>query len=247
MSARPSGLEAARRRYQWLAAVYDYDLGQRFLYAQARSRAVELLRLSPGSAILDVACGTGRNFSLIEARIGQTGRLVGVDLTPAMLARARFLVEEQAWNNVELIEMDAADLSLGKLVDADVVLPGQRFDAAISTLGLSVIPEWQRAFKAMLSVVRPGGRIAVMDAGYSKHPRDAGAATVLRPLMAVIARLAAADSTRQPWLPMINATEDTTIERFAMGYVTVAVGTVKAERPTSVDANARGDSTLHEE
>lgn len=61
------------RRYRWLAAVYDLDPGQKFLYARARTRAAELLRLSPGSAVLDVDCGTGRNFPLVEAHIGNAG------------------------------------------------------------------------------------------------------------------------------------------------------------------------------
>ena len=79
-SAVQSPLDAARRRYLRLAAVYDIDPGQRFLYARARTRAVELLQLSPGSAVLDVACGTGRNFPLVEARIGRSGRLVAVTM-----------------------------------------------------------------------------------------------------------------------------------------------------------------------
>ncbi len=226
MSAGVSSLDAARRRYRQLAAVYDLDPGQRFLYARARTWAVELLRLSPGCAVLDVACGTGRNFPLVEARIGHTGRLVGVDLTPAMLDKARARVDRNAWSNVELIEMDAAELSPERLQAVGALRTGQHFDAAICTLGLSVIPDWQRAIAAMLSLVRPGGRVAVMDGGYPEHPDSAGEARVLRPLMWLICRLAAADCTRRPWLRLADETDDTATERFALGYVSVVAGTV---------------------
>ncbi len=227
MSASTSPLDTARRRYGWLAAIYDLDPGQRFLYAQARSRTVEMLRLSPGSAVLDVAFGTGRNFPLIEARIGHSGRIIGVDITPAMINKARARVDRYSWGNVQLIEVDAAQVSLERLQAAGAIQFGQRFDAAICTLGLSVIPDWQRAIEAMLSVVRPGGRIAVMDGGYRERAGSAGEALLARPLGWIICRLAAADCTRRPWLRVPDETDEAVTERLALGYVNVAAGTVR--------------------
>ena len=52
-----------------------------------RVRAVRALGLRPGDSVVDLACGTGANFALIEQAIGRDGRIVGVDLTDAMLAR----------------------------------------------------------------------------------------------------------------------------------------------------------------
>src|SRR5581483_1795204 len=54
-----------------------------------RHRAVQALGLRPGSRVIDIACGTGLNFPLIEQAIGPGGRITGVDLTDAMLARAQ--------------------------------------------------------------------------------------------------------------------------------------------------------------
>jgi ubiquinone/menaquinone biosynthesis C-methylase UbiE len=81
-----------RRRYAWLASIYDWANLEGMLYADARTRAIEMLELRPGARVLDVACGTGANFALIEQRIGPSGELVGIDLTPQMLARARIRV-----------------------------------------------------------------------------------------------------------------------------------------------------------
>jgi ubiquinone/menaquinone biosynthesis C-methylase UbiE len=124
--------------------------------------------------------------------------------------------------------MDAAELSLERLQAAGAERTGQRFDAAICTLGLSVIPDWQRAISAMLSMVRPGGRVAVMDGGYPERPNSAGEAGVLRPFMWLICRMAAADCTRRPWLRVSAATDDAATQRFALGYVNVVAGTVRS-------------------
>src|SRR4029077_6926179 len=58
-----------------------------------RLRAVQALRLRPGDSVIDMACGTGLNFALLEKVVGPGGRIVGVDLTDAMLARAQDRIE----------------------------------------------------------------------------------------------------------------------------------------------------------
>lgn len=83
--------------------------------------------------MLDVACGTGASFALIEQRIGPSGDLVGVDVTPQMLDQARARVARAGWTNVRLREGDICELGAGRL--------GGPFDAAVCTLGLSVIPQ----------------------------------------------------------------------------------------------------------
>ena len=74
-----------------------------------RLRAVRALGLRPGDSVVDIACGTGLNFSLIEQAIGPDGRIVGVDLTDAMLGQARRRIDANAWSNVSLVQADAAE------------------------------------------------------------------------------------------------------------------------------------------
>src|SRR5215216_4385161 len=102
------------RTYQKWAKVYDlltpaYLLGNE---KRLRRETINSLHLQPGQTVLDLACGTGRNFPLILERIGPTGKLVGVDYTSAMLARAQERVERAGWRNVELIYEDAALIDL---------------------------------------------------------------------------------------------------------------------------------------
>ena len=212
----PASPATVRRRYGWVASIYDWANLEGVLYADARTRAIDLLDLRPGARVLDVACGTGANFALIEQRIGPSGDLVGVDVTPQMLNQARARVARAGWSNVRLREGDVCELGTARL--------GEPFDAAVCTLGLSVIPQWQRAWEAMVSSVRPGGRLAIMDASYPEGDGRRGDAVLPRPLAWALSRLFAADCSRRPWRLLQRDTGDTTTERFTWGWVTAAAG-----------------------
>jgi S-adenosylmethionine-diacylgycerolhomoserine-N-methlytransferase len=212
----PESTAAVRRRYGRIASIYDWANLEGVLYAEARERAIELLDLRPGARVLDVACGTGANFALIEQRIGPSGELVGVDVTPQMLNRARARVARAGWANVRLREGDVCELGAERL--------GEPFDAALCTLGLSVIPQWQRAWEAMKSAVRPGGRLAIMDASYPEGNGSRGDAVIPRPLAWALSRLFAADCGRSPWRLLQRDTDSPTSERFTLGWVTSAAG-----------------------
>src|ERR1700744_4783332 len=92
-STREHLIETYRRKAK------HYDVTSRLYPAPGypqrsqRLRAVRALDLRPGATVVDVACGTGLNFPLLEAAIGPAGRIVGVDLTDAMLAQAQDRVE----------------------------------------------------------------------------------------------------------------------------------------------------------
>ena len=83
-----------------------------------RSLAVKRLRLKKGDCVIDLGCGTGLNFPFIVERIGPEGRLIGVDLTPEMLACAQKRVDQFGWENVELIESDIAVYNFPEAVNA---------------------------------------------------------------------------------------------------------------------------------
>ena len=83
-----------------------------------RRQAVARLRLEPGDVVLDVGCGTGLSFPLILARIGSEGQLVGIELSPDMMAKARERVERSGWRNVTLIESAVEEAQIPGQVDA---------------------------------------------------------------------------------------------------------------------------------
>lgn len=216
-------------RYGKLARVYERTLGDRMLYAQARRRAVELLRLAPGATVLDIACGTGLNFALIEKRIGPSGTLIGVDLTAAMLRQASTRVNRSGWSNVNLVQLDVTSLTREQLEQAGALREDQQVDAVLCTLGMSVIPQWEAAWEAMLALVRSGGTAALMDG--SPPPRQTITTRLVWPLVWLGCRYFAADWTREPWKLAERDLEQVEIKwskrGYAWAYVHAAGGTTR--------------------
>ncbi len=146
-------------RYTKVAPRYD---GLVFLWSKVaffpieryRRQAVDAMNVSAGDTVLEVGCGTGLNFRHIQKRIGQEGRLIALDYTPAMIEQAKKKVEDNNWRNTEFIRGDAAEVAT--LVDGPV-------DGAISTACLCIVPGWQRAISGAAELLRPGGRLVVLD------------------------------------------------------------------------------------
>jgi ubiquinone/menaquinone biosynthesis C-methylase UbiE len=142
--------------YQKRAANYDVTANLYYLIGypewKYRRLTVDALRLQPGDTVVEIGCGTGLNFELYQERIGPEGRIIGVDLTKAMLEQARQRVEEEGWENVELIHQDARDYEFPANVDA-----------IISTFALSLIPEAPEIVRRAAEALAEGGRMAVVD------------------------------------------------------------------------------------
>jgi ubiquinone/menaquinone biosynthesis C-methylase UbiE len=117
-----------------------------------RSRAVRALGIHAGDTVVDIAGGTGLNFPLIEETIGPGGRIVGVDLTDAMLARAGYRVAAHGWSNVSLVQADAAEFDFSTEVDA-----------ILSTYALTQVPECGKVITHGAVALSGGGRWVVLD------------------------------------------------------------------------------------
>jgi ubiquinone/menaquinone biosynthesis C-methylase UbiE len=117
-----------------------------------RLRAVRALGLRPGDSVVDIACGTGLNFSLIEQVIGPGGRIVGVDLTDAMLAQAQDRIETNGWSNISLVQADAGEFDFPTEVDG-----------ILSTYALSHVPECGEVIAHGAAALSHGGRWVVVD------------------------------------------------------------------------------------
>jgi ubiquinone/menaquinone biosynthesis C-methylase UbiE len=105
------------------------------------------VQLVPGHSLLDVACGTGIVARLAKERLGARGRVVGVDLSPQMLAVAKAHGPDVEWR-----EGSAAALPVGK---------GEAFDVVTCQQGLQFFPDRPAAVREMRRVLAPGGRVAI--------------------------------------------------------------------------------------
>ncbi len=148
--------EEVRASYDSGAKYYDYVvwlyrlLGLRI--AAYRRRALELLRLKAGDVVVELGCGTGLNFPLIIELVGPEGRLVGVDLSPEMLAQARERVRRAGWQNVELVHADIAGY----------VFP-EGVNAVFSVGVFGYVEQYDRVVKAASDALAPGGRLVIVD------------------------------------------------------------------------------------
>jgi ubiquinone/menaquinone biosynthesis C-methylase UbiE len=117
-----------------------------------RLQAVRALGLRPGDTVVDMACGTGLNFRLLEMVVGPRGRIIGVDLTDAMLARAQTRIETNGWGNISLVQADASAFDFPAEVDA-----------ILSTYAMTQVPECAEVIAHGAKALSGGGRWAVLD------------------------------------------------------------------------------------
>jgi ubiquinone/menaquinone biosynthesis C-methylase UbiE len=181
-----------------------YDLTSRLNIALGpqrahRRRAVRALRLRPGDSVVELGCGTGLNFGLIEQQIGPGGRIVGVDLTDAMLAQAQHRIEANGWSNISLVRADAGEFEFPA-----------RVDAILATYAHALLPDCGQVIANGAKALSAGGRWVVLDV---KVP-DATPRWLTRLGIATVGRFASLQewTVRRPWEEIRAAMQDALID-----------------------------------
>ena len=153
MATLPYPPERVRRRYDRLAPWYPIFEWILWLPPGIRERAVRRLELPPGGTVLEVGCGTGRNFGHLEAAVGAAGHVYGVDLSEEMLSRSRRLCAARGWQNVILTHGDALSYT------APAPLDGVLFSLSYCTMLHRL-----RILEHVWSQLKPGGRLVILEA-----------------------------------------------------------------------------------
>ncbi len=207
-------MDFIRKRYDRLSRFYPLFEHLLLLPGALRTLAVGRLEVQSGDRILEVGCGTGRNFPSLLKAVGPTGHVYGVDASAGMLARARRDCVRRGWRNVTLLHGDAAE----------VPLPGP-FDGVIFSLSYSVIPDHREALRRAWAQLAPGKHLVVMDA---KLP-SGRTGVLLRPLILLVSQATVlGDPDRRPWEDLQDLTNRIELRELRRGLYFVCRGTKPA-------------------
>lgn len=155
-----------RELYRKRSEFYDFSANLYYLIGfreQAyRKKVVTALDLKRGDTVVEICCGTGLNFSLLQSAVGPEGKIIGVDLTAEMLDKARERVRRKGWTNVELVHGDAAKFSFPLKVDG-----------ILSTFALTLVPEYDAVIRNGSLALAPGKRWVILDFKSPSHRASA--------------------------------------------------------------------------
>ncbi len=200
--------ERALAMYRRSAAGYDRRLR---LATGLHRRAVEQLAPQPGETIVDVGCGTGLSFAALEAGMGASGRLIGVELSPDMLVEADARTKASGWDNVTLIQSPAEEAVIPEPVDAVLF---------VLTHDVLQSPE---ALRNVVASIRPGGRVVAASSKWA--PRWA---VPLNAYVGLKARryVTTFESFDRPWQRLAALVPELEVRPVLGGMAYVAAGTI---------------------
>ncbi len=113
----------------------------------------EFAQIKKGDVVLDLGSGAGNDCFVARAIVGETGKVIGVDMTDAMIAKARDNAEKLNFHNVEFRQGEIEDLPLA----------ANRVDVVISNCVLNLVPNKEKAFAETYRVLKPGGHFSISD------------------------------------------------------------------------------------
>ena len=137
---------------EWLTGIFDrssaeYGLIGPSFFAYFGNRLVEHAEIHQGAAVLDIACGRGASLFPASEKVGPSGSVTGIDLSPRMLAATQTEIDLRGIDNIRLVEMDAERL----------LFPSDCFDFALCGLALFFFPHVEQALSEILRVLKPQG------------------------------------------------------------------------------------------
>lgn len=161
--SRPEKTARVARVFDSVATRYDLmnDLMSGGLHRLWKQIALTMAAVRPGQSVLDLAGGTGDLAAQLARQVGPSGRVVLADINASMLRVGRDrLLDRGIVDNVAYVQADAEQLPF----------PAASFDCVTIAFGLRNVSDKQRALDAMYGVLKPGGRLLVLEFSHPTNP-----------------------------------------------------------------------------
>lgn len=166
--------DAVKDIYDRNARFYDLAVWGYYLVGMPvgkwRRMGVDALKLHAGDTVVEVGCGTGLNFELLQNAIGPNGKIIGVDISDEMLDRASTLVREKGWKNVVLIRCSASEFEFPEGIGGVIAMGVLTYE-----------PEFERVVERGAKALSSGGRWVVLD-----YKMPSGWQRILAPLFVAL-------------------------------------------------------------
>lgn len=148
----PVEVDKIRETYNWISKIYFLAIP---LEKKARMRGIELAQIQPNDSVLEVAVGTGYSFLEILKRVDRKNTVYGIDLSSAMLEKARKLAIKNGYANFDLTEGDARRLPF----------PDETFDVLYNSYMLDLTPlaDFPVVLKEFYRVLKCDGRLILVN------------------------------------------------------------------------------------
>jgi demethylmenaquinone methyltransferase/2-methoxy-6-polyprenyl-1,4-benzoquinol methylase len=201
-------------RYDRIAGLIGLFDRLLFVPSHLRRRAAARLNVKPGDRVLEIGCGTGRNFPYLCDAVGPTGKVYGVDLSGGMLRRARELCRREHWTNIELTQCDAIEY-----------IPCEPLDGIMFGLCYNTMPHHLAVLRLAWKHLRPGGRIVIID---GKLPSGPGGKLALPFGLWLMKHTLLGNPFIKPWTDLAAIADEFHMEEFLFGSWYVCWGTKSA-------------------
>lgn len=198
--------------YDFIANVYTL-IGHRM--NAYRKRAVSSLGLEDGDTVVDLACGTGLNFPHLQNAVGPNGKIIGVDITDAMLKQAEKRIESHSWNNVELVHTDVAKYKFPPNING-----------VLSTLALSYLDSFDSLIKRVYDALPANGRFAELN---FKEPNNRIARQILLKVLRPFGGDMEEYLNRHIWESVERHFDETVFQEFYFGTTYIVTGKKKRQ------------------
>jgi ubiquinone/menaquinone biosynthesis C-methylase UbiE len=221
--------EVVSRRYDKIAKFIPFFDWLFFLPRDLRRKAAVDLGLSRGDIVLEIGCGTGRNFPYLQDAVGPAGQIYGVDISSGMLGLARHQCDRNGWRNIALRQCDAAEYTAPRPLDG-----------VLFSLSYNTMPNHRAVLAKAWQQLRPGGHLVIMDA---KVPPGLGGRLILPFSLWLMRHTMLGNPLIHPWDELADVAEHVEMSECLFGsyYICRAMKPIVAMRRAEDTAAVNDD------